>query len=287
MSEYAHPEVLVTTEWLGERLGDPGVRVLEVDYDPAGAYHLGHIAGAVLVDWKKDINDPVRRDILSREQLDALFSRSGISQDTTIVLYGDMRNWFAAFAFWTFKIYGHADVRLLNGGRRKWADEGREWVTEVPTHAATDYVAPEAEMSLRSFLPDVKQVLGRDDFTLVDVRSPAEFKGEISAPPEYSSEGAQRAGHIPGARNIPWSQAILDDDTFKSADDLSSLYGQAGVTPDTSVVTYCRIGERSSHTWFVLKYLLGYPVVTNYDGSWSEWGNAVGVPVENETVRVG
>jgi thiosulfate/3-mercaptopyruvate sulfurtransferase len=282
VADYAHPEVLVTTAWAEEHLNDPRVRILEVDYDPSSAYELGHIPSAALIDWKKDINDTVRRDILSKDQFEQLMSRVGATPETTLVLYGDMRNWFAAFAFWTFKIYGHNDVRLINGGRRKWIEEGRPTGEETPSFSSTQYTAAEANGGLRSFLPDVRQVLGRDDFSLVDVRSPAEFKGEIAAPPEYATEGAQRTGHIPGAVNIPWAQAIQDDDTFKTVDDLRELYGAKGITPEQSVITYCRIGERSSHTWFVLKYLLGYPVVTNYDGSWSEWGNSVGVPVEKE-----
>jgi thiosulfate/3-mercaptopyruvate sulfurtransferase len=282
MADYAHPEALVTTDWLQEHLDDKNVRILEVDYDPSSAYELGHIPGSALIDWKRDINDTLRRDILSREQFERLLSRVGATPDTTLVLYGDMRNWFAAFAHWTFTIYGHRDIRLLNGGRRKWFDEGRPTTEEAPTFTPTQYKAAEADISLRSFLPDVRQILGRDDFNLVDVRSPAEFKGEISAPPEYANEGAQRAGHIPGAANIPWAQAIKDDDTFKSADELRELYAAQGVTGETPVITYCRIGERSSHTWFVLRYLLGFPTVSNYDGSWSEWGNSVGVPVEKD-----
>ncbi|MFN2568982.1 MAG: sulfurtransferase [Candidatus Dormibacteria bacterium] len=280
MTDYASPEVVVTTEWVAEHLTDPNVRILEVDYDPSSAYELGHIPGAALVDWKKDINDTLRRDILSKAQFEELMSRVGGTEATTLVLYGDMRNWFAAFAFWTFKIYGHDDVRLMNGGRRKWIDESRELTQEPATFTASSYTAKEPDTSLRSFLPDVSNVLNNEEYRLVDVRSPAEFKGEISAPPEYANEGAQRAGHIPGAKNIPWAQAIKDDDTFKSADDLRELYAQQGITDDKPVITYCRIGERSSHTWFVLKYLLGFPKVTNYDGSWSEWGNSVGVPVE-------
>ena len=284
MADYAHPEVLVTTAWTEEHLNDPSIRVLEVDYDPSSAYELGHIPGAALIDWKRDINDTVRRDILSREQFERLMGRVGATPDTTLVLYGDMRNWFAAFAFWTFKIYGHNDVRVINGGRRKWIDEGRPTTEEAPTAQSSEYKASDANGKLRSFLPDVRQVIGRDDFSLVDVRSPAEFKGEIAAPPEYATEGAQRTGHIPGAVNIPWAQAIQDDDTFKPLEELRDLYASKGVAEDKSVITYCRIGERSSHTWFVLTYLLGYPTVSNYDGSWSEWGNAVGVPVEKETV---
>ncbi len=282
LADYAHPEALVTTEWLQDHLDDHAVRILEVDYDPSSAYELGHIPGSALIDWKRDVNDTVRRDILSREQFERLMGRVGATPDTTLVLYGDMRNWFAAFAFWAFTIYGHRDIRLLNGGRRKWFEEDRPTTEDIPGFTATEYTAAEPDSSLRSFLPDVRKVLGRDDFSLVDVRSPAEFKGEISAPPEYATEGAQRAGHIPGAANIPWAQAIQDDDTFKPVEALRQLYAAQGVTGETPVITYCRIGERSSHTWFVLRYLLGFATVSNYDGSWSEWGNSVGVPVEKE-----
>src|SRR5438105_11068750 len=242
MTDYAHPEVLVSTDWLAQHLDDPAVRILEVDYDPSSAYELGHIPGAALIDWKKDINHATRRDILPREQFERLMGRLGATPDTTLILYGDMRNWFAAFAFWTFKIYGHEDVRLINGGRRKWIDEGRDVTDDVPSSTRTEYKAAEPDTSLRSFLNDVRQVIGRDDFSLVDVRSPAEFKGEIAAPPEYATEGAQRTGHIPGAVNIPWAQAIQDDDTFKSIEQLRELYGNVGVTPERSVLTYCRSG---------------------------------------------
>ena len=280
MSEYAHPEVLVSTAWVSEHQNDPAVRLLEVDYDPSGAYELGHLAGAALVDWKRDINDQVRRDVLSRADMEQLMGRLGVSADTTLVLYGDMRNWFAAFALWTFQIYGHGDVRLMNGGRRKWAEEGRPMTEDVPAFTPTTYRARGADLGIRATHQMVRGLVGSADVSLVDVRSPAEYRGEISTPAEYPNAGAQRAGHIPGAVSIPWAEAIRDDDTFKPADELRALYAGKGVTPDRTVVTYCRIGERSSHTWFVLKWLLGYPVVANYDGSWSEWGNSVGAPIE-------
>ena len=285
MADYAHPEVLVTTDWLADHLNDEAIRILEVDYDPATAYQLGHVPNAVLIDWKSDINDTVRRDILSKEQFEQLLGRIGATPETTLVLYGDMRNWFAAFAYWTFAIYGHRNIKLVNGGRRKWFDENRAVSTDIPAFAPTQYVAQDADTSLRAFLPNVRDIVSNGGADLVDVRSPAEFKGEISAPPEYSNEGAQRAGHIPGAANIPWAQAIQDDDTFKTVDDLRSLYAAQGVTGEKPVVAYCRIGERSSHTWFVLKYLLGFDDVRNYDGSWSEWGNSVGVPVEKPALE--
>jgi thiosulfate/3-mercaptopyruvate sulfurtransferase len=278
--EYAHPEVLVSTQWVQDHQDDDNVRILEVDYDPEGAYELGHLRNASLIDWKKDINDLVRRDILSKSKFENLMSQVGATPDTTLVLYGDMRNWFAAFAFWAFKIYRHSDVRLMDGGRRKWIEEGRELTEDVPKRDQTTYSAGGPDLGLRAFLPQVLSVLGRDDVVFVDVRSPAEFSGEITAPPEYPTEAAQRGGHIPGAANVPWALAINDDDTFKSADELAELYIPKGITADKSIITYCRIGERSSHSWFVLKYLLGHPVVINYDGSWSEFGNVVGSPVE-------
>jgi thiosulfate/3-mercaptopyruvate sulfurtransferase len=280
---YAHPEVLIETNWLAEHLKDPKVRVAEVDYDPAANYNLGHIPGAVLFDWRKDINDAVRRDILDREQLTALLARSGISKETTLVLYGDFNNWFAAFAFWVLKYYGIRDVKILNGGRKKWIDEDRQVSKDLPTPPRGDLPAQAADEKLRVFYDYVRKVLpevkaGKE--VLVDVRSPKEFTGEVTAPPEYPNEHAQRGGHIPGAVNVPWAQAVNENGTFKSREELEKLYSTKGVTPDKEVLTYCRIGERSSHTWFVLKYLLGYPNVRNYDGSWTEWGNQIRSPIE-------
>jgi thiosulfate/3-mercaptopyruvate sulfurtransferase len=278
MAEYAHPEVLVSTEWVAAHLHDPNIRIAEVDVDTT-AYETGHIPGAVGWNWTTQLNDPVRRDIASKEQFEGLMASSGIDKHTTVVLYGDNNNWFAAYAFWLLKIYGHEDVRLMNGGRKKWVDEGRPLTTEVPRYERTVYRAEEPDLRLRAFLQDVLQRLGRAEVALVDVRSPQEFTGEILAPPGLP-ETAQRGGHIPGAKNIPWAQAVREDGTFKSYEELRALYEAQGITPDKEVIAYCRIGERSSHTWFVLKYLLGYPKVRNYDGSWTEWGNVVGLPIE-------
>ncbi len=283
MAAYAHPDVLVENEWLASHLNDPKVRVVEVDYDPAANYELGHIPGAVLFDWRKDINDPVRRDILSEEALTALYHRAGIDPDTTVVLYGDFNNWFAAFAFWVLTYYGAKNVKLLNGGRKKWLAEDRAVSKEAPAAGAGKLKAHPADPKLRAFLQDVQKVLPEvkaGKFGLVDVRGPKEFSGEILAPPEYPTEHAQRGGHIPGAKNIPWAQAVKDDGTFKSREELEELYKAKGITAANPVITYCRIGERSSHSWFVLKYLLGYPDVRNYDGSWTEWGNLVRTPIE-------
>ncbi len=283
MSGYAHPDVLVETDWVASNPPSPGSgrRLVEVDYDPENAYRKGHVDGATLVWWRRDINDPVTRDILNRAQFEQLMSRNGIAPDTEVVLYGDFNNWFAAFAFWVFKYYGHRNVRIMNGGRKKWEIEGRPYTTDEPQVQPTDYVAAPPDEGLRAYLPDVRRALGRDGNVLVDVRSPKEFSGEITAPPEYPTENAQRGGHIPGARSIPWATAVNDaDGTFKSADELRANYEPKGVTADKDVVCYCRIGERSSHSWFVLKYLLGYPQVRNYDGSWTEWGNMIGNPVE-------
>jgi thiosulfate/3-mercaptopyruvate sulfurtransferase len=279
---YAHPEVLVETNWVAEHIDDPKVRIVEVDYDPENAYNQGHVKNADLAWWKRDINDPVRRDIINKEQFEALMGRLGIKPDTTIVVYGDFNNWFAAFAFWVFKYYGHQDVRIMNGGRKKWETEQRQYVKDAPSFPNTAYTAKAPNEELRAYLPDVRKIVEAKDmkYVLVDVRSPKEFSGEITAPPEYPMEHAQRGGHIPSAKNIPWAQAVRDDGTFKSVQELKDLYEPKGVTKDKNVIAYCRIGERSSHTWFVLKYLLGYQNVKNYDGSWTEWGNMIRNPIE-------
>ena len=276
--EYAHPEVLVDTNWVDQHKNDPKVRVAEVDYDPTANYTLGHVPGSVLIDWKADINDPVTRNIITKQACESLLQRVGVNDDTTLVLYGDFNNWFAAFAFWVFKYYGYKDVRLMNGGRKKWLEEDKPVTKDIPSHAKGNFKASEPDSSIRVFLKYVRDTLGSK--ILVDVRGPKEFTGEILAPPEYPTEHAQRGGHIPGAVNIPWGQAVNEDGTFKSADELQKLYQSKGVAADKEVISYCRIGERSSHTWFVLKYLLGYPNVKNYDGSWTEWGNMIDNPIE-------
>jgi thiosulfate/3-mercaptopyruvate sulfurtransferase len=278
MTGYAFPEVLVETDWLAAHYADPGLRVAEVDVDTA-AYQEGHIPGAVGWSWNTQLCDTVRRDILSKEAFEDLMAASGISNDTTVILYGDNNNWFAAWAFWQMKIYGHADVRILNGGRKKWIAEGRPLSTESPKLERTSYRAKDPDFSIRAFLPQVQEAMRNHAAALIDVRSPQEFTGEILAPPGLP-ETCQRGGHIPGARNVPWATACNEDGTFKSYEELKKLYSAQGVSGDKPVIAYCRIGERSSHTWFVLKCLLGIPNVANYDGSWTEWGNLVGAPVE-------
>jgi thiosulfate/3-mercaptopyruvate sulfurtransferase len=277
---YAHPEVLVDTQWVVDHMNDHEVRIAEVDYDPTANYNLGHVPGAVLFDWKKDMNDPVTRNIFSRQTCEDLLQRAGVNNNTTLVLYGDFNNWFAAFAFWAFKYYGFKDLRLMNGGRKKWLEEDRPISKDIPQYQRGNFKATEPDKSIRTFLNQVKEALGRENIAMVDVRSPKEFTGEILAPPEYPTEHAQRGGHIPGASNIPWSQAVKDDGTFKSVEELKQIYQSKGIIPDKEIIAYCRIGERSSHTWFVLKYLLGYTNVKNYDGSWTEWGNMVDNPIE-------
>lgn len=277
MSDYAHPEVLVDTQWIEDHLDDPTVCLIEVDVDPS-LYASGHIPGARGWDWTSQLQDDVRRDIADREQFEQLASNAGVSRDATVVLYGDNSNWFAAYAFWLFKIYGHEDVRLMDGGRQKWLAEERPLSQEAPEVQPSDYRAPEPNTELRALQSQVRQHMDRQG-KLVDVRSPAEFRGEVIAPPGMQ-ETAQRGGHIPGAANITWSSAVADDGTFKPADQLRQLYQEHGLSPQDEVVVYCRIGERSSHSWFVLKHLLGYENVRNYDGSWTEWGSMIGNPIE-------
>jgi thiosulfate/3-mercaptopyruvate sulfurtransferase len=285
MSEYAHPEMLVDTAWVADHGRDAGLRLVEVDVDTS-AYDQGHIPGAIAWNWTTQLCDTVERDIIPKDAFERLMADSGVGNDTTVILYGDNNNWFAAWALWQMKIYGHKDVRLMNGGRKKWLAEGRELTTEKPAVQKTSYQASEPDFSLRAFMPDVSRAVDANSHGLVDVRSPDEFTGKIIAPPGLP-ETAQRGGHIPGARNIPWGQACRDDGTFKSVDELKALYQDKGISPDRPTIAYCRIGERSSHTWFVLKYLLGYPDVRNYDGSWTEWGNLVGVPVEKGPAEKG
>ncbi|MFZ0640407.1 MAG: sulfurtransferase [Candidatus Acidiferrales bacterium] len=280
MAEYAHPEVLVSTSWAAEHLNDPAIRFVEVDVDTS-AYEQGHIAGAVGWNWQTQLQDGVRRDLLDKAAWESLLGKSGVSNDTTIVLYGDNNNWFAAYAFWQLKYYGHRDVRLLNGGRKKWIEEKRPLAQDAVQFVQTKYEAKAPDHSLRAKREEVSAAAEKKTAKLIDVRSVDEFTGKIIAPPGMG-ETAQRAGHIPGAVNVPWSQAANEDGTFKSADALGQLYGGKGLTGDGEVIAYCRIGERSSHTWFALKYLLGYGNVKNYDGSWTEWGNLVGAPIEKE-----
>ena len=274
--DYAHPEVLVSTEWVAGHLNDASIRLIEVDVDTT-AYDSGHIAGAVGWNWQSQLNDSVRRDIPDAKAFAQLMGQAGVTPATTVVLYGDNNNWFAAFAFWLLQLYGHTNAKLMNGGRAKWAAEGRPLVTTAPTARPTTYPTPaRLNAALRATRPDVERAIGAKEIGLIDVRSPAEYKGEIIAPPGMS-ETAQRPGHIPGARSVPWGQAVAPDGTFKSRADLEQLY-QPVLTKD-EVIAYCRIGERSSHTWFALKYLLGRDRVRNYDGSWTEWGNLVGAPI--------
>jgi len=278
---YVHPDALVTTDWVAAHLDDPSVRIIESNEDPL-LYPSGHIPGAVQVDWTHDLNDPLRRDYLDKAGFEALMSRIGATHDMTMVFYGDKNNWWACYALWVFQLFGHAKAKIMDGGRLKWEKEGRSTTREVPNYAPTQYVASErADHAIRAFR---KQVLNHANagLPLIDVRSPAEYSGEKLHMPEYPQEGALRGGHIPGAQNVPWARAINPEDgTFKTADELRTIYeGEKGLAPDDEVIVYCRIGERSSHTWFVLSYLLGYKNVRNYDGSWTEWGNLVGVPIE-------
>ena len=275
---YAKP-VLVTSDWVAEHAGDDNIVVAEVDENP-DLYEEGHIPGAVKLHWRDDLQDPIERDVVDRETFEQLLGGLGIGNDTTVVVYGDKNNWFAAYAYWYLKVYGHGDVRILDGGRQKWIDEGRELTTDVPSPTGKGYSAQDRDESIRAYRDQVREWLGADDRGLVDVRSPGEYAGELIAPPGYEQEGAQRAGHIPSAVSIPWASAVRDDGTFKSADELRELYGGKGITSEKEVTAYCRIGERSAHTWFVLSELLGFERVRNYDGSWTEWGNLVDVPIE-------
>ena len=279
MADYAHPESLVSTEWVADHGGDANVRLVEVDVDTS-AYDQGHIAGAVGWNWQSQLQQPVRRDLVSKEEIEKLLGSSGIGNDTTVILYGDNNNWFAAWAFWQLKYYGHSDVRIMNGGRTKWESEGRPLTAQVPSHPAATYTASASDENIRAYRDQVLAKVNEGSVALVDVRSPAEFGGELLAPANLPQEGSQRGGHIPGAANIPWGQAVAEDGTFKSADELSELYGGKGIDGSRETVAYCRIGERSSHTWFVLTQLLGMENVRNYDGSWTEWGSIVGAPIE-------
>ena len=279
MADYAHPESLVSTEWVAEHGGDANVRLVEVDVDTS-AYEQGHIQGAVGWNWQSQLQQPVRRDLASKEEIEQLLGGSGIGNDTTVVLYGDNNNWFAAWAFWQLKYYGHGDVRLMNGGRVKWEAEGRPLTTDEPSYAAASYTASDGDQSIRAYRDQVLASVNAGSVALVDVRSPAEFSGELLAPANLPQEGSQRGGHIPGAANIPWGQAVGEDGAFKSADDLRELYGGKDIDGSRETIAYCRIGERSSHTWFVLTQLLGLENVRNYDGSWTEWGSIVGAPIE-------
>ena len=285
MSDYAHPEFLVSTAWAAENLHKPDVKFIEVDVDTT-AYQKGHLPGAIGWNWQTDLNDRVRRDIIDPRSFAELNQRFGIHKNDTIVFYGDNNNWFAAWALWQFKYHGHKDVRLLNGGRKKWELEKRPLAQDLPAPAQpSSYPVPSVDETVRAYRSNVEQIVAKKQVNLVDVRSPDEFTGKMFSPPGVS-EGAQRAGHIPGAKNIPWARTANEDGSFKSADELRKLYTEAGVDLHKPTITYCRIGERTSHSWFVLKYLLGVEDVKNYDGSWTEWGNLVGAPIEvGESVK--
>jgi thiosulfate/3-mercaptopyruvate sulfurtransferase len=277
---YANPDVLVSTDWVAQHLNDPKIRIVESNEDVL-LYDTGHVPGAVNIDWHADLNDPLQRDYVNPENFAALMSRNGINPDTTVVFYGDKNNWWAAYALWVFQLFGHTNVKLMNGGRMKWLAEGRELSKDRPSYPATNYPVPKRDDSkIRAFRDDVlkHQAAGKP---LVDVRSPGEYRGELLHMADYPQGGAVRGGHIPGAKSVPWARAANPDGTFKSAEDLRAIYeGEQGLKSGDEIVAYCRIGERSSHTWFVLTYLLGYPNVRNYDGSWTEWGNSVRVPIE-------
>jgi thiosulfate/3-mercaptopyruvate sulfurtransferase len=276
---YSHPEMLVETDWVAAHLNDPQVRIVESDEDVL-LYDVGHIPGAVKVDWQADLQDAVKRDYIDKPRFEQLMSKAGIASNTTVVFYGDKSNWWACYALWTFRLFGHDKAVIMNGGRQKWIAEGRPLSKDFPGYPPTNYVARERDdKHIRAFRDNVMKQI-QQGLPLVDVRSPQEYSGELLHMPGYPQEGALRGGHIPGAKNIPWGKAAREDGTFKSAQELEELYQSQGITPAKEIIAYCRIGERSSHTWFVLTYLLGYPHVRNYDGSWTEWGNLVGVPIE-------
>ena len=279
MADYAHPESLVDTQWVADHGNDANVRLVEVDVDTS-AYEQGHIAGAVGWNWQSQLQQSLRRDLISKEELEQLLGSSGIDNNTTVVLYGDNNNWFACWAFWQMKYYGHNDVRVMNGGRAKWEADGRPLTTTAANASAKSYQAGSPNESIRAYRDQVLASVNAGNVALVDVRSPDEYSGTLLAPPNLPQEGSQRGGHIPGAASIPWGQAVSEDGTFKSADDLQALYGGKGINGSKDTVAYCRIGERSSHTWFVLTQLLGHSNVRNYDGSWTEWGSIVGAPIE-------
>jgi thiosulfate/3-mercaptopyruvate sulfurtransferase len=274
---YAHPEAVVETDWVAQHLNDQGLRIVEVDEDTS-LYAKGHVPGAITFDWWKDLEDQLRRDVITGEAFAAKLSAAGIGDDTTVIFYGDKNNWFATYAYWLFKYNQHDKVKIMNGGRQKWINEGRPVSTDVPAPAAARHSVRPVRPEIRALREQVLAAIGRA--ALVDVRSPREFSGEIIAPEAYPQEGAQRGGHVPGAANVPWGQAVREDGTFKSPDELRQLYASKGLTPDKEIIAYCRIGERSSHTWFVLTELLGYGKVRNYDGSWTEYGSIVGAPIE-------
>ena len=279
MAEYAHPESLVSTQWVAEHGSDPNVRLAEVDVDTS-AYEQGHVAGAVGWNWQTQLQQTVSRDLIAKADMERMLGAAGIDNDTNVILYGDNNNWFAAWALWQLKYYGHKDVRLMDGGRAKWVAESRSLTTEVPSHPSKSYKAGDPNESIRAYRDGVLAAVNAKNVALVDVRAPAEYSGELLAPANLPQEGSQRGGHIPGAANIPWGQAVQEDGTFKSADDLRALYGGKGIDGSKETIAYCRIGERSSHTWFVLTQLLGYDKVRNYDGSWTEWGSIVRAPIE-------
>jgi thiosulfate/3-mercaptopyruvate sulfurtransferase len=279
--EYAYDNVLASTQWINDHLDDPNIRIIEVDYNPSASYMRGHIPGAVLVEWRRELVDSTKRDIISKERFENLLQSLGVNNDTTVILYGDFKNWFATFAFWLCKYYGVQDVRLMNGYRKKWYEEDRSISPDSPSYARGNFKASDPIKNIRASMSYVREILDSDtNKMLVDVRSKDEYLGKVSAPTGYATEYGQSDGHIPSAVNLPWDLAVNEDGSFKSMVELKDLYESIGITPNKEIITYCRIGERSAYTWFVLKYLLGYPYVKSYDGSWMEWSNTVGNPIK-------